>query len=313
MWHILGVGAIGACWARKLKKAGENVTLILQDKERLQQFHDSGSVIHFLRSKSIDEQQGSSKDAINEQLNFIATTVSDPSLTIENLLICTKSYSLESAFKAIESRLKKNANIVLFCNGYGPQQNVARIAERFSVWAASTTEGANRTTPFQVNLAGNGKTQIGPLNRRARSSQIPLSHLEDHYEVRDIDLALWQKLAINACINPMTLIYGVANGELFKDYALQLELAAIANEISLLAQVVGKPLFKEPLIDVVSQVCYRTSTNYSSMLQDFRANRPTEINEITGTLVKIANANGVEFSKNRQLLAKIDAIYALLD
>jgi len=299
MWHILGVGAIGACWARKLRMAGEDVCLILRDKDRLQTFRDEGSLLSFVNL-----------DGTTEAMRFNATDVSSIDRKIENLLICTKSYALENAYLDIESHLSKTAKLVILCNGYGPQQRVAALADRFCVWGATTTEGANRTTAFRVHLAGSGSTQIGALNELARQYQTPLTQLDDHNTIANIDLALWQKLAINACINPMSLIYGVPNGELVEDYALRIEMTAIAMEITLLARALRKPLFEESLIEVVTQVCNKTHTNDSSMLQDFRAHRPTEINEITGTLVRMADDARIKFAKNRQLLAKVEAIYA---
>jgi len=106
VWHILGVGAIGMRWARKLKQAGEPVTLILRDEAKLREFVSAGSGIRYLSHVG------------EEFIPFPATSLNDPALRIENLLLCTKSYSLAAAYEAVVQKVVAGANLVLLCNGY---------------------------------------------------------------------------------------------------------------------------------------------------------------------------------------------------
>lgn len=290
MWHILGVGAIGMRWARKLALAGEQVELILRNEEKLDAFTQAGSGVHFLK----DEQK--------EFIPFAATHVAAPDLQINNLILCTKSYSLIEAFQAARAKIRPDANLVLLCNGYGPQQSIAAEATDLRVWGASTTNGANIPSPFILHLAGDGETLVGALNEAANRSPCPLLNLPRHTETEDMEGTLWRKLAINACINPLTALHGVTNGALARDAQLYRSMSEVAEEIEELATQMGKPLFDQPLAEAVRAVCLQTENNRSSMLEDYTLGRATEIREITGTLVRLANKAGVNFAKNRQLL-----------
>jgi len=283
-------------WARKLKLAGESVTLILRDQQKLHEFAAAGSGIRYLSHLG------------DEFVPFPATSLDDPSLQIDNLLLCTKSYSLTGAFEAVQGRCNPNATLVLLCNGYGVQQQVAARAESLKVWAASTTSGANTATPFHLTLAGDGYTDIGPLNLAEMKSQPPLTKLPRHRLSDDIETTLWRKVAVNACINPLTCIYQVSNGELLSHSEGYTRMIRVASEVERLADRLEKPLFDQPLVDIAAEVCRTTAINRSSMLQDRHNSRRSEIDHITGALLALAKKNQLVLSENQQLLREIQAI-----
>lgn len=300
VWHILGVGAIGMRWARKLKLAGESVTLILRDEQRLQDFVAAGSGIRYLSHLG------------EEFVPFPATSLDDSTLKINNLLLCTKSYSLIGAYEAVCDRLVNSANLVLLCNGYGVQQQLAEKATVHRVWAASTTSGANSATPFHLTLAGDGRTELGPISPLATAAECPLLNLPRHSRSDDIETTLWQKVAVNACINPLTALYQLTNGEILDDSDAVKRMSRVAAEIEELSDYLNKPLFDRPLLNVATEVCLNTAANSSSMLQDRINHRPSEIEWITGAILSLADTAQLALNENRLLLEEIRALEATL-
>ena len=300
VWHILGVGAIGMRWARKLKLAGESVTLILRDEHKLKNFVEAGSGIRYLSHLG------------EEFVPFPATSLDDSTLKIDNLLLCTKSYSLIGAYEAVSDRLNDYANLVLLCNGYGVQQQLARSAASHKVWAASTTSGANSATPFHLTLAGDGRTELGPLSQLAEQADYPLLNLPRHTASENIEATLWKKVAVNACINPLTALYQLTNGELLCDSTAFQRMSRVADEIEKLAKQLDKSLFDRSLISVATEVCQNTAANRSSMLQDRINCRSSEIEWITGAILDLADSAQVDLNENRLLLKEIRALEATL-
>lgn len=290
MWHILGVGAIGMRWARKLVLANEPVELVFRNEAKLSEYLAAGAGVQFT-----DREQ-------SEYIKFQATHLEAEQLEIDNLILCTKSYSLIEAYTAVTGKLKPGANLVLLCNGYGPQQVIAENTEAFNVWGASTTSAANAAAPFKLHLAGDGTTLIGALNNRAKQAPCPLLNLPRHNETDEIDKMLWRKLAINACINPLTALHKVRNGELVENANLQAHMHRLAIEIEELASALSRPLHDMPLIEAANIVCKKTAQNRSSMLQDVENGRRTEIEEITGTLVRLAEEVQVDLTENSRIL-----------
>ena len=62
------------------------------------------------------------------------------------------------------------------------------------------------------------------------------------------------------------------------------------------------------MIKEVEMVCRNTTDNVSSILQDVRGGRRTEINAITGVVVREAGLTGIPVPTNEMLLEKIRII-----
>jgi 2-dehydropantoate 2-reductase len=293
-WYILGAGAIGSLWASHLTLRNIPTRLILRDQQRLNSFT---SQVHIT---------GQTPDATINLTGELAGE-RDP---IQRLLVTTKSYDTLKAITSVQPRLSNNCLIVLLQNGMGQQQLIADRLPEIAVYAATTTEGVFKQQPNQLFHAGRGETWIGPINDAAR--QRGSDDLEDllrldlttGYDI-NIERRLWQKLAINAAINGLTAKYGCKNGALVSNPAYRDEVQQLCQEVEAVARALNQPLFERPLIDQTLQVATATASNYSSMLQDLRNGRHTEIDFINGYICQQAIPLGIDVSSNQALIETI--------
>lgn len=297
-WHILGAGAIGCIWAAQLYKSKHDVTLILRSKERLQQLKQNKGVIY----QSLD-------DCTDVFTSNIEAELASADTPIHHLLICTKAYASLTALQSVAHRLTPDAHIILLQNGLGPQQEAADTYPEHAIWAATTTDGAYLSSPFNVVRAGYGETLIGPLSPRAKQensaiSPTPAGNLKIT-SVNDIERRLWCKVAINAAINPLTAIHNCKNGVLATDPVLSEKMREVCIEVESIAAACGQTLFDKPLFEIAASVATSTAENYSSMQQDVKNNRPTEIEQITGFLCKQARKFALSTPVNSALLQQI--------
>lgn len=296
-WHILGAGAIGCLWAAHLAKAGHQVTLILRTHKTLEQFRQHSSVT--LEHASVTE-----RFPVDAQL-------ADANEPIHNLLITTKAYDTEGAVNTVSARLSTESQTVILQNGMGAQQSAAEQLTPKNVWAASTTDGAWLKSPFHVVFAGQGITRVGPLSLEHQSDRPvrpnamtpcdPMQVIAD----ADIEISLWRKLVINCAINPLTALYDCRNGELVSDSDKYQHMTALCEEMEILCNAKNLTLFDTPIIEQAAAVATATGANYSSMLQDVRQQRRTELDFITGFLLRIAAEEGIDLPHNRSLYAKL--------
>lgn len=128
-----------------------------------------------------------------------------------------------------------------------------------------------------------------------------------------------EKLAINAVINPLTVIFDCFNGELFNRPSIRALIRALLTEISSVlcsivdssaAGLVEKPTAKarfspEGLEKTVEDAAVKTAQNISSMRQDVRAGRVTEINYINGYIVKRGTEQGIDCRFNCALVQMV--------
>ena len=114
----------------------------------------------------------------------------------------------------------------------------------------------------------------------------------------DIEAVLWEKLVINAGINPLTALLRVLNGALLQlPEAWEVAVAA-AQEVQAVARATGLSLSGDPA-SRLRQVCTDTAANRSSMLQDILAGRPTEIEALNAQVSSRGRALGAAHSGQR--------------
>ncbi|MEP1470656.1 MAG: 2-dehydropantoate 2-reductase [Halieaceae bacterium] len=287
-WHVLGAGSIGSLFAAYLQRANTPVSLLPR------QLTDSGQ-------RTID------KGPVSGQYSF---DISLPSETdpINFLLVTTKAYDVYAALQSIQHRLQPESAIILLVNGMGFQAELAALNQPGKIYFATTTEGAFRSDTNNLTHAGSGVTRVGCQGEPPTEwfadwpNAIPNCQWDD-----DIDAALWLKLAINCAINPLTALENCLNGELGESPELRDRVATLCAEIATVAQAAGHQAVAKGLQQQVFEVIRGTSNNRSSMLQDHSAGRRTEIDYLTGYLVKLAETLEIAVPENRQLLLEIKA------
>ncbi|PXX99445.1 ketopantoate reductase family protein [Halomonas sp. LBP4] len=245
-----------------------------------------------------------------------ALTLSVPTLTLDRLPplapdvvhLTTKAYAAEAAHAAIATRLAPGTPLVLWQNGFGCQ---SRLSERHDgpVLCATTTEGAWLAGDDRVVHAGHGATRLGDLANRhlplARSLAATLTAAGLATEAEpDIRTRLWQKLAVNAAINPLVARFRIRNGQL-RDRPFRPMVEAVIEEVATIMAAEGiAPPEGEGIAGwrtLVWQVVAGTAANRASMLQDVLAGRPTEREAILGPLLTAARRHGIEAPRLAEL------------
>lgn len=289
-WHILGAGSIGCIWACHLVNAGFSVQLILRSQEKLE---------------LLNKQQGIQ---LKDEIYPVEATLANSQDKITQLLITTKSPDTYSAFNSVRHRLSNNARIIVLQNGMGSQQWIReQMPEADVVWA-STTDGVWQQAPFQLIHAGKGYTRMGnPDQDSYWLEELGRGFLKIELDEKILQ-TLWRKLAINCAINPLTAYYQCQNGELIKNPDYLAEMAEICHEVEAVTSAAEIQLFPNPLIEHACDVAEITAENYSSMMQDVRYGRPTEIDSITGYLCTLAKEYGVATPTNQLFLKRIKAL-----
>ena len=119
---------------------------------------------------------------------------------------------------------------------------------------------------------------------------------------------VWDKLVVNAAINALTAVHGVENGALLRDPALRAAMRQAALEAATVAVAKSTRQKANDIVAEVERVCDLTGSNISSMLQDVRAGRRTEVDAINGLVVREAERLGSDVPINRDLWQQVKAM-----
>lgn len=290
--NIVGSGAIGGICAYGAQNQNYSYRMFPRTKDR--------------GITTVESYQGK-QVTLNFQRDYAL------SLTHKDLLILPlKVHDLTSALAGWQSKISTNTPVVLLHNGMGAIEIAATLIPHNPVFIATTGHGAYKPTPNTVKHAGLGGTMLGVSPRHSAGSSdlksevsAVLNHLVGPVTWRDdIVLALWQKLAINCAINPLTAIHKLRNGQLSGEQFSQ-TISGVCAEVTSVANNNGIALKAAELELLVYQVITNTAENYSSMYQDIAHNRQTEIGAINGYIVKLARKKGIDVPINTFLTNQI--------
>ena len=311
--YIIGAGAIGSLIGSFLtRKFGKGkIVLVDVDEEHIDAIKKNGLKVFDKGSKSPGLE--------TVDVTIVSADQIDKS-KLENVILATKSYSNDESLKD----LKRDIPMLVLQNGYDERleefPNVIRGVE-FG-FACQIKE------PGYVFNAVKGKYVMG------RSAGMA-THVADWAAIfnesgikvdikENIDGYLWSKLLINSALNPVSavmkcsfkeLIENDISRELFKE--LYVESYPIikrkADELDQkLGSFIGPPniadwVFKQPSISdfLLKRIAGKFGEVESSMLQDVRKNRPTEIDFINGVIIRLGKEYGIETPRNEWIHEEI--------
>lgn len=252
----------------------------------------------------------------NEAISL--TPVQFETLTDNDILILpVKNYQLAEAIGQWRTMLSASTPVILLQNGMGGESVLSEYLTTQPVYIATTSHGAFKTSPQQVQHTGVGKTLLG---RSQASMSTVYSSVIDKVVTQilshclppitwseDIQLALWKKLAVNLVINPLTALYDVPNGALAESRFAE-KISQICDETARVMTASGYPTTRYELEQNARQVIAATAQNFSSMHQDIAHKRKTEIDGITGFLIKQAKKSGIDVPINTALYQQITSL-----
>ncbi len=308
MIAIVGAGAIGRLWASSFEPHSAS---FLSTRE-----HDATSISFDLVSNSdsaFDTQPSPEKRFAFKQ--YQVTELSSANLTPTCIWICTKSTAALEACTRLDKHLPNHTPFVLMQNGLGSQQQILSQLTKRPLFAAVTTHGANIPSENKLVHAGHGHTNIGALNELAKT-QNPTLNLDgaisnsafDIHHSTDIWQALWKKLIVNCAINPFTALFNVPNGQIASHSLFEKLWPQLRAELCDLSSVADYAMTEPEIEEHVFHVMHSTQENISSMLQDVRAGRKTEIEDINGYACKVLASANKKQSANRELWEQVNAL-----
>lgn len=285
-WHIAGPGAIGLLLHSKLQQATES--------------HLFPIMIHRSHQPAYDNYQVIDQDSTS----LYPIHWFNQEQVIHNLIITTKSYQVLDCITQLIPFLATEANIVLLHNGLGIQQTAVKRWPTFNFFAGSTTEGAWKSEENKVIYAGQGETLIGSMtsNECLWWEKSSLSKAGVHWQ-ENIMTQLHTKVAINAAINPLTILFECQNGDLLTSENRFSLMKTLCQETQTVLTKEGYPI--DTLVDIVTQVAQRTGANFSSSYQDWQHNRQTELSSMNGYIQSLAKKHKINTPVHDKVMEEV--------
>jgi 2-dehydropantoate 2-reductase len=275
---VIGPGAMGCLFAARLKSSGAKVYLVDHNKERANQLDKSGVIV--------ETEVG--------ELHEHPTVVVQQPPGLDLIILLTKAYSTRDV------RFPPDVPVLTLQNGLGNIESLCAALGSARVLAGVTTEAATLLDVGRVRHVAAGKTQFGAwTSAPAEPAEALLREAGFNCEITDSPGKLiWEKLSLNAGINPLTALLNVPNGQLLEQSEVRQLMRDLVVEAAKVASTEGYR-FDHSLVEVAEETCRATHENISSMLQDVRAKKQTEIDAISGEILRRAQMASLPTPRTR--------------
>ncbi len=303
---VLGAGAVGLGLASALLSAGQRVQLVARGETR-------GA----LRSHGL-RRTGILGEAHHGPDTFDVVGRPAEASAVDAVLVCMKTFATAEAARLLAEatdRIEKDAPIVLCQNGWGNAEQLTPPFPLERVFCASVLTGfrrPDRTTsditvqaaPIRMgSLSGASSAPLAGVCAAIAAGGIPCETTDE------MAAELWAKILYNGCLNPLGAILDVPYGSLAEGAETRARMDRIAHEIFAVMHAAGYATHWADadawLAHFYDVLIPPTRAHESSMLQDIRAGRRTEIESLTGAVVALAREHAVDAPENERLLAAV--------
>jgi 2-dehydropantoate 2-reductase len=298
---VVGAGAVGGVLGARLLRAGQEVTLVAR-----------GSHAEAMRRQGL-KIEGETVGTFWP--NVVSSIPSSP--TPDAIFVTVKTFDLAAAGTMLGQQVAPPVPVLALQNGLEIEVTLVS-ALRAAGWTQPehwVVRGVNsvpsmRIGPGELRHAGKGEILLPNPSRggAAIHSSLFQKVLEEAgipvRLVESIDREEWRKALLNAAINPVTAVHRVPNGELLKEPESS-EARGLLREAQRAAHLAGFDFTDAEADEDLLRVLHATATNRSSMVQDLELGRPTEIDAISGAILRTAEAHGVKLPATERMVGLI--------
>ncbi len=271
---IIGSGALACLFAARLASAGVTVAL-------------TGTwdpAMSAIRQNGIGLISGVRRD-------YFPVNVLDPEMdrtSYTRAILLTKAYQTSSALKRVKPWLAETCPVLSLQNGLTPRMRMVEILGESRTISGTTTCAAEQIEPGIVRHNGGESVLLGRHPEVEAYRDMLQTAGFDVTVVDDIRRMTWEKAIINSAANPVGAILRMKNGDMSGLPDVMSLMDSLIGEACDVAAADGCPIEAERMRQRLRDILSASSNNRCSMLQDVLHGRETEINDINGAILELA-------------------------
>lgn len=313
---VFGAGAVGAFYGSRIAQTGARVSAVCRSNFATVKAHGF----------SVNSPQYGSYKWTPTRTFANAGEARKSKVTWQYIIVTTKALpDVSDDSEQLEVLVGDDTSIVLIQNGLGVEEPYHRRFPNATVLSAVTIVSAAQPSHGIIEHNRWTRINVGPYlpddsssassqatSRTERFVQLLVDGgMKDAsaYTHPKLQLVRWHKIAINASMNPTSVLSGgTANGQMALDPELQLHLKGVMEEVLQTApKILRTPFPKE--FATAETILKSTQKNKSgsrpSMWADWDSGKTMELEVILGNPIRIARAAGYE-------MPRMQSLYALL-
>lgn len=292
---IIGMGAMGASYARQIAKFAPDVTLY-------------GVV------RSLDTFWGTPLQINDEPLKVNYRTMDAlKTIPLDLILVCVKSYDLEETIASMQEIVGENTILMSLMNGLTSEPALVEAfgSERVLYATVMNADVARNGHYIILNSIGTvyyGTPAEGMEQQKQRVHEF-FDHCSIDHQVSDrIEYYLWKKMLINVGFTQTSTVYQLTYGAFRKNERAMDTMRAAQKEVITLANACGVELREADIYQWEADLAKLTPDGRSSMLQDYWMNRRLEMDIFGDYVCRLGEEKKIPLPANQWLWEQLHAM-----
>ena len=274
---ICGLGGVGSVYASKICQHKQFDLKILVDNTRKENYSKTPTIIN------------------DVEYNFEYITPESESKFVDLIIITTKFTAIDEVIKNIKNFIGEKTIIMSLMNGISSEDIIQKAYPETEI--------------VKSYLICNSIIRSGRKIFHDNVNKIVISKNKDieeffkdtniNYEISDdLQTAMWKKYMLNVTANQLSAVTKMTFGEMNSINNIDSILKHILDEVVAIAKLEGvndpEQLAKQTINTFRNMAPY----GKTSMLQDIENNRPSEIEALAGTIIKLGKKYNVKTPYN---------------
>jgi 2-dehydropantoate 2-reductase len=294
---ILGAGSMGSLFGGYLSQHHE-VWLIDSNRGK----------VDAIRSKGVTIQEPDGDHIFHPNAVSDASSL-DP---MDLVIVFVKAIHSQDALRSNRHLIGEKTYLMSLQNGAGHEDTLSGFISRNRLIIGTTQHNSSLTMPGRIHHGGGGSTRIGLLE----GDSAVLEPIAEELRKSGLDTAvsdniqreIWKKLFLNASASALTAILQVKLGYIVENVHAWLLAQRLIEEAVAVARADNQDFDPAQVIADVRGVLVNAREGFTSIYADIRNGVQTEVDVISGFVVRTAKRLGVEVPNHEVVVELIHAL-----
>ncbi len=294
---MVGAGSVGGFFGAHLAKHNPNVSFLLRPR-----------TLAAVRQWGLTIRSASGTFTVRPPAAADPRELPGPDL----IILGVKAYDLDATLTQLEPILTERTVILTLQNGVDTEDRIIARLKRDCVVGGVAFIYSKIAEPGVIDHYKKGSVAIGELMGHESERLLKIRDLFVSSGIpcqvsKDIRRSKWEKMCWNCVFNPLTVIVDDKVAKALDHPEMLGVIHQIVGEVAAVSAAVKVPLAPE-MADKVVRWTQEIRDIHTSMYDDWKAGRPTEIDALNGMIVRLGREHSIPTPVNEALTAMIKAI-----
>ena len=294
---MVGAGSVGGFFGAHLAKANPNVSFLLRPK-----------TLAAVKQNGLTIRSAQGSFTVHPPASADPRELAKPDL----IILSVKAYDLDEVLTQIEPVMTDRTVILTLQNGVDTEDRIVARFQRDCVVGGIAFIYTKIATPGVIDHYKKGAVAIGEMMGHHSPRLLAIADLFKQAGVPcqlldDIRRSKWEKMCWNCVFNPLTVLIDDKVAKALDHPEMLRVIHQIVGEVVAVAATVKVPL-ADDMADKVVRWTQEIRDIHTSMYDDWKAGRQTEIDFLNGYVAKLGRQFGIPTPLNDMLTAVIKTI-----